>query len=343
MSSSLFNTNATRLYDLAPKAQATGSVLDTGSLDSLRQKAFGEDKEKALREAAQQFEAIFLNMVMSSMRKANDVFAEDNPLNSRYTSMYRDMYDQQLTSELSNKGALGLADLMVQQLSPSKGKEQFQRNGGDLGEKRMHSPSKTLSEQGGLPVGLYYGETRVNKVKAGDEVIKFTSPESFVEAIRPSIEKFAAAEGINPDVLIAQAALETGWGQRLIPGQSGGSSNNLFNIKADTRWQGKQSHVSTVEFDGNVAKREKAAFRSYDTLEHSIKDYLSFIQDSPRYQHAMKHAGNAKQFAIELQNAGYATDPSYAQKVAQIVQKVQAMQGTQDLQSAERYQPPLSE
>lgn len=343
MSSSLFNTDAASLYDLAPKAQGTGAVLDNHSLDSLRQKAFGEHKEQALREAAQQFEAIFLNMVMSSMRKANDVFAKDNPLNSRYTSMYRDMYDQQLTSELSNKGALGLADLMVQQLSPSKGKEQFQRNGGDLGEKRVHTPNNTVSDQGGLPVGLYYGETRVNQAKIGDDVVSFTSPESFVRAIRPSVEKFADPVGIDPNVLIAQAALETGWGQRVIPGQSGGSSNNLFNIKADNRWQGKQSQVSTVEFDGNVAKREKAAFRSYDTLEHSVKDYLSFIQGNPRYQQAMKNAGNANQFAVELQNAGYATDPSYAKKVAQIVQKVQTMQSSQDVQSAQRYGQPVSE
>jgi len=322
VSSSLFNTDAASLYDLAPQAQAKGAVLDNHSLDSLRQKAFGEHKEQALREAAQQFEAIFLNMVMSSMRKANDVFAKDNPLNSRYTSMYRDMYDQQLTSELSNKGALGLADLMVQQLSPNQGKEQFQRNGGNLGEQRVRSPSTTLSDQGGVPVGLYYGQTRVNQAKVGEQSVTFDSPEAFVDAIRPHAENIAQESGMNANALIAQAALETGWGQRVVPGRHGGSSNNLFNIKADARWGGEQSQVSTLEFDGEVAKREKAAFRSYQNVEQSLQDYVTFIRSHPRYQQALAVADDPKQYAQQLQQAGYATDPKYADKIQAVMNRL---------------------
>lgn len=325
MNSSLFNSKSMMPVDQAMSATGSRAVLDNHALDSLRKEAFGDNKEAALREAAQQFEAIFLNMVMGSMRKANDVFAEGNMLNSRYTKMYRDMYDQQLTSELSSQGSLGLADLMVKQLSGKAGLNNSERYGANLGESRMASlPSKaltnTLSDQGGVDAGLYYGDKRVNQVKAGDETRQFRSPSDFIKALKPHAEKIAQQSGISADVLMAQAALETGWGQRMIPGRHGGSSNNLFNIKADQRWQGDKSHVRTLEFDGNVAKKERAAFRSYQNVEQSLQDYVSFIQSNPRYQQALQVADKPKQYAEQLQKAGYATDPRYADKIEAVIQ-----------------------
>ncbi|AVJ55355.1 flagellar assembly peptidoglycan hydrolase FlgJ [Idiomarina sp. OT37-5b] len=336
MSSSLFNTDAARLFELAPKAGvgrasgATGAVLDNHSLDALRKEAFGDNKEQALRAAAQQFEAIFLNMVLGSMRKANDVFAEGNMLNSRYGNMYRDMYDQQLTSELSSQGSLGLADLMVKQLSGQAGLNDAQRYGANLGEARMasnpksHEPvaTQTLSDQGGIDAGLYYGNQRVNTAKLSDSEARFTTPQDFIDAIKPHAEKVAAEHGLNADVLVAQAALETGWGQRLIPGRHGGSSNNLFNIKADQRWNGDKSHVATLEFDGDVAKKERAAFRSYQNVEQSLQDYVEFIKGHPRYQQALQVADKPVEYARQLQQAGYATDPQYADKIQAVMNRL---------------------
>jgi len=325
VSSSLFNTDATRLYDLAPKAQGTGAVLDNHALDSLREQAFGDDQEQALREAAKQFEAIFLNMVMGSMRKANDVFAEGNMLNSRYTKMYRDMYDQQLTSELSNQGSLGLADLMVQQLSKQGGFDTQQRVGAKLDDPRaavVNNRSTRLSDQGGRPVGLFYGDTRVNTLNIGDQAQHISSQNDFIDALRPQAEAVAQETGLPAKALIARAALETGWGQRMVPGRHGGSSNNLFNIKADSRWQGEQSHVNTLEFDGHQANKQRAAFRSYQNIEQSLHDYASFITEHPRYQQAVAAAKDPAQYIEQLQSAGYATDPNYANKVKSIMQRL---------------------
>ncbi|MRJ43399.1 flagellar assembly peptidoglycan hydrolase FlgJ [Idiomarina loihiensis] len=299
-------------------------AMDTHSLDGLRQRAFKPGDKEALMEAAQQFEAIFLNMVMGSMRKANAVFEKDNLLDSRYTNMYRDMYDQQLTSELSSQGSLGLAELMVKQLGgdDSYVSESMNRSGANLDDPRMKNRadmSTQLSDQGGIDAGLYYGNQRVNTAKLSDGNATFDSPQSFIDALKPHAERIAKEAGINPDVLMAQAALETGWGKRLVPGKHGGSSNNLFNIKADTRWSGDKSHVSTLEFDGEVARKERAAFRSYANVEQSLQDYVDFIKEHPRYQQALQVADDPAQYAEALQSAGYATDPQYAQKIQSVL------------------------
>ncbi|MEL7799456.1 MULTISPECIES: flagellar assembly peptidoglycan hydrolase FlgJ [Idiomarina] len=299
-------------------------AMDTHSLDGLRQRAFKPGDKEALMEAAQQFEAIFLNMVMGSMRKANAVFEKDNLLDSRYTNMYRDMYDQQLTSELSSQGSLGLAELMVKQLGgdDSYVSESMNRSGANLDDPRMKNRadmSTQLSDQGGIDAGLYYGNQRVNTAKLSDGNATFDSPQSFIDALKPHAERIAKEAGINPDVLMAQAALETGWGKRLVPGRHGGSSNNLFNIKADTRWSGDKSHVSTLEFDGEVARKERAAFRSYANVEQSLQDYVDFIKEHPRYQQALQVADDPVQYAEALQSAGYATDPQYAQKIQSVL------------------------
>ncbi|PHQ91784.1 MAG: flagellar assembly peptidoglycan hydrolase FlgJ [Idiomarina sp.] len=302
-------------------------AMDTHSLDGLRQRAFKPGDKEALMEAAQQFEAIFLNMVMGSMRKANAVFEKDNLLDSRYTNMYRDMYDQQLTSELSSQGSLGLAELMVKQLGgdDSYVSESMNRSGANLDDPRMKNRAdrpaelQKLSDQGGIDAGLYYGNQRVNTAKLSDGNATFDSPQSFIDALKPHAERIAKEAGINPDVLMAQAALETGWGKRLVPGKHGGSSNNLFNIKADTRWSGDKSHVSTLEFDGEVARKERAAFRSYANVEQSLQDYVDFIKEHPRYQQALQVADDPTQYAEALQSAGYATDPQYAQKIQSVL------------------------
>lgn len=302
-------------------------AMDTHSLDGLRERAFKPDDKEALMEAAQQFEAIFLNMVMGSMRKANAVFEEDSLLDNRYTNMYRDMYDQQLTSELSNQGSLGLAELMVKQLGgdDSYVPGSMNRNGANLDDPRMKNRAdmvgkqSQLSDQGGIDAGLYYGNQRVNTAKLSDGNATFDSPQSFIDALKPHAERIAKEAGLDPDVLMAQAALETGWGKRLVPGRHGGSSNNLFNIKADMRWSGDKSHVSTLEFDGEVARKERAAFRSYANVEQSLQDYVDFMKEHPRYQQALKVADDPEQYTQALQDAGYATDPQYAQKIQSVL------------------------
>uniref|UniRef100_UPI00259862AC flagellar assembly peptidoglycan hydrolase FlgJ n=1 Tax=uncultured Idiomarina sp. TaxID=352961 RepID=UPI00259862AC len=229
-----------------------------------------------------------------------------------------------LTSELSSQGSLGLAELMVKQLGgdDSYVSESMNRSGANLDDPRMKNRadmSTQLSDQGGIDAGLYYGNQRVNTAKLSDGNATFDSPQSFIAALKPHAEKVAKEAGPDPDVLMAQAALETGWGKRLVPGRHGGSSNNLFNIKADTRWDGDKSHVSTLEFDGEVARKERAAFRSYANVEQSLQDYVDFMKEHPRYQQALKVADDPEQYTQALQDAGYATDPQYARKIQSVL------------------------
>ncbi len=138
--------------------------------------------------------------------------------------------------------------------------------------------------------------------------------------MHPYAEKAAKELGVEPKVILAQAALESGWGRSVIRNANGSNSFNLFNIKADKAWQGKQTKLTTLEFDQGIAKKVNAGFRSYDSFEEGFKDYVDFIKNNPRYGEALKKVGNAEHYMHELQRAGYATDPKYANKVMSIYQ-----------------------
>jgi len=144
---------------------------------------------------------------------------------------------------------------------------------------------------------------------------------SLLEKLWPLAEQAADELGTTPQVLLAQAALETGWGRYVQQLPNGGSSHNLFNIKADQRWSGPKVTVSTLEYADGIAKRQKAAFRSYASYADSFRDYVDFIKSNPRYQEAIDNAGDSYQFAHKLHKAGYATDPSYADKWLNILER----------------------
>src|SRR5690554_2543226 len=137
----------------------------------------------------------------------------------------------------------------------------------------------------------------------------------------PMAEKAAARLGVDPHYLVAQAALETGWGKLIIRGRDGSSSHNLFGIKTHGQWQGGSANVLTSEYRDGVRQQQRATFRSYESYEQSFDDYVDFLQSNGRYQQALARTGNADAFFRELQQAGYATDPRYASKVSQIARK----------------------
>ena len=148
----------------------------------------------------------------------------------------------------------------------------------------------------------------------------FSSADEFVNTMLPMAEEAAARIGVDPRYLVAQAALETGWGKRMIKTAQGSNSFNLFGIKANNGWQGETAVVDTLEYRGGIAKKEQARFRSYASPEQSMKDYVAFIQQNPRYQDAVTASGNPKAYFEQLQAAGYATDPAYAQKIMAVYQ-----------------------
>ena len=143
----------------------------------------------------------------------------------------------------------------------------------------------------------------------------FDSPEQFVETLMPIAEKVAAQYGMHPKAIVSQAAVETGWGKFVIHTGDGKSSHNLFGIKANKEWSGEQAVVDTLEFNNGVAQKQKSAFRAYSSLEEAVQDYGRFINSSPRYSNAVEQASNAKHYTKALQEAGYATDPEYADNI----------------------------
>ena len=150
--------------------------------------------------------------------------------------------------------------------------------------------------------------------EARDLPEKFDSPEHFVSTLLPVAERIAADTGINPKLMVAQAALETGWGRHMIQGDGNQPSYNLFGIKADSRWQGDAVTITTTEFREGVPMKERADFRAYPDYESSFRDYVSFLESNPRYRDVLASADKPDVFAKKLQEAGYATDPQYGDR-----------------------------
>jgi flagellar protein FlgJ len=159
----------------------------------------------------------------------------------------------------------------------------------------------------------------VQKIDKNVDLDVFKNPVDFVKAVWKHAKAAASALGLAPEVLAAQAALETGWGKFLIRDGNGKNSNNFFGVKADERWGGDRVSVGTIEYRNGVMKKENALFRAYSSIEDSFKDYVNFLKSNPRYQNALDNSADNKLFTKELQRAGYATDPSYAEKINNIL------------------------
>ncbi|MDO6558172.1 flagellar assembly peptidoglycan hydrolase FlgJ [Paraglaciecola chathamensis] len=287
---------------------------DIQGLDKLRRAAQSGD-DAALQEAAKQFEAIFVQMMLKSMRKAQDVMADkDSPFNSEQVKFYRDMHDQQLATDMSNNGSIGLADIIVKQLS--KGGNGFTpssviRNDANLSDINRHSAQSIEQAQ-----QLVLPESVSSNVGYKDAA--FRDQNEFLDTLYPVAQQVAKELGIDPKALLAQAAVETGWGQYMMHTDNG-NTHNLFGIKAGNGWQGDTANVSTIEFEQGLAAPKKAKFRAYNSFNDAMQDYASFVKDNPRYQQALEHTGDPKNYFNELQQAGYATDPAYADKILSVL------------------------
>lgn len=271
---------------------------DFNGLAQLKTQAKQQTPE-AIKEVARQFESVFIGMVLKSMRAAK--LTEGGIMDNEQSKFYQDMHDQQLSIHLSGDPGIGLADVIEQQLSP-----------------KQYSPQNkmAMADYRARPVRMNKADEPILPLQNQAEI---SSKEDFVRQLRAGAEQAAKALGVDAKVLLAQAALETGWGKSVIKMADGHSSHNLFNIKAHHNWEGKQASVKTLEFDGSgVARQEKASFRAYDNYQSSFNDYVQFIKENPRYHQALQHRAKPEQYMHELQQAGYATDPAYADKVMRI-------------------------
>ena len=295
-------------------ASSSSSVYnDLGGLASLKARSNGGDESGALKQAAKQFEAIFLNMMLKQMREAS---FGDPLFDSDAGDSYRSMFDQQLALNLSENGSLGIAGLIERQLGGGKSAtrtdavnpfESFRfvapKINNNVTAPNIESVSDVTAE----------GQNHNNQAV-------FTSPNDFVEKIWPYAEKAAQQLGIPTETLVSQAALETGWGKFVISNAQGKPSNNLFGIKADNRWDGELVSVQTTEYRDGIVQKERANFRAYDSLQQGFEDYVEFLKTSPRYVDALNSRGDAVSYLNNLQQGGYATDPAYANKIQGIMQ-----------------------
>jgi len=280
-----------------------------------------EQSPEAIKKVARQFESLFVQMMLKSMR---DTVPENELFGSKNEKMYQDMYDKQLSLQISNGRGIGLANAIERQLGGTPESE--------LSSKRIEdylSNPRPVDSEIKSDVTLFKLQKEFVAAPSGALVEQKSAPEDvaksawqtakeFVNDIWPYALRAADVLGVDADVLVAQSALETGWGKHTPKHADGSNSFNLFGIKADQRWQGDKVEITTREFRHGVLQQEQANFRSYDSVAEAFEDYTDFILNNSRYQQALEHGYDAKAYARELQKAGYATDPKYADKINRV-------------------------
>jgi peptidoglycan hydrolase FlgJ len=289
---------------------------DPASLGSLKLSAKAENPA-ALREAARQFESLFTQMMLKSMREAN---FGDSLAGSDATDFYQEMHDSQLAVEISKGRGLGLADMLVQQLTKAGGKA--------LGDPVVGVSAAGQGLRGrslGVDPAAVAGVAAPGANRTASPAIDAWPPatrEEFVRQLKPYAEMAGRDLGVDPDTLLAHAALETGWGKSIPNGADGACSFNLFGIKAGSRWPGATVGVSTIEFEAGMATRKVERFRSYDSPADCFKDYAALLGNSDRYSDAKGAGADAAAFGKALHRGGYATDPDYARKLTAVAESL---------------------
>lgn len=287
-------------------------ALDAQALGDLKQGA-KDGSPDALRGAAQQFEAMFINMMMKSMR---DATPQDGPMDSEQTRMFTSMLDQQMSQNLAKRG-VGLADVLVRQLTANKVGAQALALSGEAGAGGTMpaglSADMLMKTPGALPAAA------ADAAPAATSRSKAPHVRSFQDKLAAHADEAEKATGIPAKFMLGQAALESGWGKREIRNADGSPSHNLFGIKAGPGWKGKVVTAVTTEYVNGKAQAKVEKFRAYDSYAEGFKDYANMLASNPRYQRVLAHGGDAATFARGLQRAGYATDPQYAAKLSQII------------------------
>lgn len=296
-------------------ATASTSALDNRGLEQLRRELH-KPTAKSIHEVARQFEALFVQSMLKSMRAATP---GDSLFGGPGLEQYRSLLDQQMALNVSQGRGVGLAAVLERQLMTQSGLD------------RNAAPVKTEHSLAGYPRSVHtspVGPAAPTAAAPSEQAQSWETPQDFLRAIWPSAQRTARSLGIPPEALVAQAALETGWGQHVLHRPDGRSSYNLFNIKAQGGWTGATVRVPTLEYRDGIAVRETAAFRAYGSVADAFADYADFLRSHPRYAQALDCDGDATAFLGALQDAGYATDPNYARKIRQILDSDSLSPGT---------------
>ena len=313
--------------------------------------AAGKQTPEAIQETARQFEALFVQTMLKAMRDASP---GEGMGESDQTEFYRDMYDQQMALHLVKGRGLGIARMLVSGIGEGRPDEATLpesvsavpvgvKSAAPVIEAGPHMPLLKKSAvrpiidlESTVPAQMLVTLRGISgsKVSAGSPGAgnwRPETPEEFISDLIPHARKGAAELGVSPGVLIAQAALETGWGRNVIRHADGRSSFNLFGIKADAGWSGDRVSVATLEYENGVAEKRRAAFRSYDSLEGGVSGYVEFIRSNPRYRQALEQAAEPVAYLSSLKAAGYATDPEYVRKIRAIMNRDSFMEDVEKL------------
>jgi len=295
-------------------------VLDPKAAADLRSK-IKSDPQAGLKQAAQQFEGMLLQMMLKSMR---DATPQDGLMDSDQTRFFTSIMDQQLAQNLSAQGKLGFAKMIEQQLGrnmasgtstdPASSLEMIQQN---------LIQRQAASSAGFVPgTGTSSGAEHIRRAPADKStVVAPTSTGSgsdFVNRIWPHAVEAASTIGVPPQFLVAHSALESGWGKSEIRSADGSPTYNLFGVKAGRNWQGPSVEVQTTEYVNGVAQSSTEKFRVYGSYAESFRDYASLLRNNSRFS-AVLGQQDGTQFARSLQQSGYATDPMYADKLSRII------------------------
>ncbi|MEW8324524.1 MAG: flagellar assembly peptidoglycan hydrolase FlgJ [Candidatus Thiodiazotropha taylori] len=298
---------------------------DFSGLAELKRQARA-DQGATAEKTARQFESVFIQMMVKQMRQAS---FGGGVFDSKQSRFAQDMYDQQLAVHLAEKQGLGMTPMLRRQLGGEtqvatrelSGLDNYWNNPSTLARRYVNSKPPTNAPE-----------------PAQQATAKIESPESFVSTLWASAEAAATELGLPTEALLAQAALETGWGSHMISAANGNNSHNLFGIKADQRWDGERVRNETLEYQDDVAVRRREYFRSYDSFDSSFQDYVAFLKQNPRYSEALNSTQDTAAYFQALQDAGYATDPKYAEKILRVMEGAE-MQAALDQVKSSAGQP----
>src|SRR6266851_4580231 len=298
-------TNSIKTVTPPPPGMANANTYsDPNGLAALKK---DPNSPAALHAVAQQVDALFLQMMLKSMRDANAAAGEGD---SNEMGMYQDMFDKQIALTMSQHQDLGLGSLLTRQIAARAAAG---------GATPAPADDHTTPRPTPAPSSADPRATAAPQATSSPPTSMTQSAGEFVDQVLPSIRTAAQALGLNPLVLLAQAALETGWGKRMARTADGNPSLNLFGIKADDTWAGARAAANTLEYAGGVATQRQAAFRAYGSIEESVNDFASLLKNSPRYRHAAAAGPDAQAYVDGIGRSGYATDPEYAAKLNEIL------------------------
>jgi flagellar protein FlgJ len=282
-------------------------------------RAARDDPRQAVKKVATQFEALFMQMVLKSMREAT---MRSGMLDSQEQDLYRGMLDQQVAQQVASSGT-GLADLIARQLSRN-----LPSGPASAAGPVTPTPAVSPSVSPGVPPATAPASPAATSDAAPAPAGSVAAQREFMQKHWPDALRAQQLTGVPANFILGQAALESGWGTREIRAADGQPSYNLFGIKAGPGWQGRSVQTTTTEFVGGVAQKSVQNFRAYDSYAAAFQDWAMSIGRNQRYASAVIPGAGAGGFALGMQRAGYSTDPGYGEKLARVIRTAASFKGT---------------